>query len=49
MDNDDDDDDDYDDDDDDIAINRAWRSTRENINTSATESLRYYEFKQHKP
>ena len=30
-------------------INRAWESIKENIKTSATESLGMYEMKQHKP
>jgi hypothetical protein len=41
--------DDDDDDDDDVDINRAWKNIRENMKTSATESLGYYELKQHKP
>jgi len=35
------DDDDYDD----VDINRAWKSIRENMKASATESLYYYEIK----
>jgi hypothetical protein len=30
-------------------INRAWENIKENIKTSAKESLRLHEFKQHKP
>jgi len=30
-------------------MNRAWKSIKENIKTSATESLGMYEMKQHKP
>ena len=30
-------------------INRAWESIKENIKTSATESLGVHEMKQHKP
>ena len=30
-------------------INRAWESIKENIETSATESLGMHEMKQHKP
>jgi len=30
-------------------INRAWKNIKENIQTSANESLRLYELKQHKP
>ena len=30
-------------------INRAWENIKENIKTSATESLGLYELKQHKP
>ena len=30
-------------------INRAWESIKENIKTSATESLGMQEIKQHKP
>ena len=30
-------------------INRAWKSIKENYKTSATESLRMHEIKQHKP
>jgi len=30
-------------------INRAWENIKENIKTSAKESLRLYELKQHKP
>jgi hypothetical protein len=30
-------------------INRAWESIKENIKTSATESLGMHEMKQHKP
>jgi hypothetical protein len=34
---------------DDVDISRAWESITENMKTSATESLDYYEFKQRKP
>jgi len=36
---------------DDVGINRTWesRSIKENVKTSATKSLGYYELKQHKP
>jgi hypothetical protein len=30
-------------------ILRAWETVRENIKISATESVVYYELKQHKP
>jgi len=30
-------------------INRAWQNIKENIKTSAKESLGLYELKQHKP
>jgi hypothetical protein len=30
-------------------INRAWENIKENINTSAKDSLGLYELKQHKP
>ena len=30
-------------------INRAWENMKENIKTSAKESLDLYELKQHKP
>jgi hypothetical protein len=30
-------------------INMSWENTKENIKTSATESLGLYEWKQHKP
>jgi hypothetical protein len=33
---------------DDVDINRAWESIRENMKTSATEGLGYYELEQHK-
>jgi hypothetical protein len=33
--------------DDDDDIHRAWKSITENINASETDSLRYYELKQH--
>jgi len=33
----------------DVDINRAWERIRENLKDSATESLGYYELKQHKP
>jgi hypothetical protein len=33
----------------DVDINRAWKSTRENIKISAKESLCYYKLKKHKP
>jgi hypothetical protein len=32
-----------------VDINRAWKTTKENIKISAKESLGYYELKQHKP
>jgi len=32
-----------------VDINRAWRSTKDNMEASATESLGYYELKEHKP
>jgi hypothetical protein len=35
-------------DDEDVDINRAWESIREKIKTLATQSLGYYELKQHK-
>jgi hypothetical protein len=35
--------------DDDVDMNRAWRNIRENIRSSAKESLGHYEFQQHKP
>jgi hypothetical protein len=38
--------DDDDDDDDDVDISRTWENIRDNIKTSATEILGYYEFKQ---
>jgi hypothetical protein len=44
-----DDDNNDDDDNDDVDINRAGDSIRENIKVSATNSLGYYELKQHKP
>jgi hypothetical protein len=31
-----------------VDINSAWETVRENINTSAEESLRHYELKKHK-
>jgi hypothetical protein len=34
---------------DDKDINRAWEHIKENIKTSARESLRLHELKQHKP
>jgi len=34
---------------DDEDINRAWENTKENIKTSAKESLGMHELKQHKP
>jgi len=34
---------------DDVDINRAWENIKENIKTSAKESLGLYELKQHKP
>jgi hypothetical protein len=37
------------DDDDDVDINRAWENITENKKASATDSLGYYELKQHKP
>jgi hypothetical protein len=36
-------------DDDDVDISRAWESIGENMETSTTESLGYYELKQRKP
>jgi len=30
-------------------VNRAWENIKENIKTSATESLGLHEWKQHKP
>jgi len=41
--------DDCDVDDIDVDINLAWECIRENIKASTTQSLGYYEFKQHKP
>jgi hypothetical protein len=32
-----------------VEINSAWETIRENIKISAKESLRYFEFKKHKP
>jgi hypothetical protein len=32
-----------------VEINSAWETIRENIKTSAKESLGYFEFKKHKP
>jgi hypothetical protein len=32
-----------------VEINSAWEMIRENIKTSAKESLGYFEFKNHKP
>jgi hypothetical protein len=32
-----------------VDISRAWESNTKKIKTSATESLGYYELKQHKP
>jgi hypothetical protein len=32
-----------------VEINGAWETIRENIKTSAKESLGYFEFKKHKP
>jgi phosphoglycolate phosphatase-like HAD superfamily hydrolase len=40
---------DDDDDDDDVDINRVRESIRQNTKPSATDSLGYYELKQHKP
>jgi hypothetical protein len=34
---------------DDEDINKAWEHNKENINTSAQESLGLHELKQHKP
>jgi hypothetical protein len=31
-----------------VEINRAWQTIRENIKTSAKESLSFYELKKHK-
>jgi hypothetical protein len=42
-DNDDDNDDDY------VEINRVWESITAKIKASATESLKFYEMKHHKP
>jgi hypothetical protein len=33
----------------DVDISRAWKTVKENIRTSATESVGYYELKQHNP
>jgi len=33
----------------DLDISRGWKSVRENMKASATESLGHYELKQHKP
>jgi len=35
--------------DDNAYINRVWESIRQNIRASVTESLGYYELKQHEP
>jgi predicted metallo-beta-lactamase superfamily hydrolase len=35
--------------DDNVDMNRAWENIRENIKTSATESLGHYELQQHTP
>jgi hypothetical protein len=35
--------------DDKVDMNRAWENIRENIKTSAKESLDHYELQQHKP
>jgi predicted metallo-beta-lactamase superfamily hydrolase len=35
--------------DDNVDMNRAWKNIRENIKTSAKESLGHYELQQHKP
>jgi hypothetical protein len=35
--------------DDNVDMNRAWENIRENIKTSAKESLGHYELQQHKP
>jgi hypothetical protein len=32
-----------------VDMNRAWENIRENIKTSAKESLGYYELQKHKP
>jgi hypothetical protein len=32
-----------------VDFNRAWESIRERMEASATETLGYYEIKQHKP
>jgi hypothetical protein len=32
-----------------VDIKRAWKRIKENIKALATESLGYYELKQHKP
>jgi hypothetical protein len=34
---------------DNVGISRAWKSIKENVKASATESPDYYELKQHKP
>jgi hypothetical protein len=33
----------------DVDISRAWESIRENMKASATDSLGFYELKEHKP
>jgi len=38
----------FDDDDDDVGISKAWESIRKNVKASATDSLGYYDLKQHK-
>jgi hypothetical protein len=43
-----DDDDDDDEEEEEEDRNRAWGSTGENVEVSATENLRYYELKQNK-
>jgi predicted metallo-beta-lactamase superfamily hydrolase len=35
--------------DDNVDMNRAWKNIRENIKTTAKESLRHYELQKHKP
>jgi len=33
----------------DVAINKAWENMKKKVETSSTESLGYYDFKQHEP
>jgi hypothetical protein len=35
--------------DDNVDMNRAWKNIRENVKTSAKDSLRHYELQHHKP